>query len=123
MVCDPHFLLLLFGVARFLPRLVLFFLFDSLFVFHFDVLGSGGADLLHFNNFFSALEGELLEELDLVLELSIFVDSHSRVGTLSANIFEGGIDCDSLHILSVPFKGLDLLELIVLDSPEDGGSI
>ena len=60
-----------------------------------------------------------MEELNLVLEFSIFVDANGRVGRLRCDKFEEGVDADSLYKLTMSFEGLKLLILAELDAPKD----
>jgi len=60
-----------------------------------------------------------VEELNLVLEFSVFVDAHRRVRRLRCNKLEEGIDADTLNELTVSFKRLKLLVLPYLDAPKD----
>ena len=64
-----------------------------------------------------------MEELDLILELSVLVDANGRVGRLRSDELEEGIYANALHKLPMPFKCLYLRVFAELDAPEDRGAI
>jgi len=66
---------------------------------------------------------ELVEELSLIFQFSVFVDSDRRVRRLRGNELEEGVDADALHELAMALKSLSLLILALLDAPEDGGAV
>ena len=60
-----------------------------------------------------------MEELDLILELSVLVDANGRVGRLRSDELEEGIYANSLHELAMAFKCLDFRVFADLDAPKD----
>lgn len=64
-----------------------------------------------------------MEELNLIFELSVFVDSHCWVWWLRCDKFEEWVNTDTLHKLAMAFESLHFLVLALLDVPEDWGAI
>lgn len=64
-----------------------------------------------------------MEELNLIFELSVFVDSHRWVWWLRCNKLEEWVDSDTLHKFAMAFKSLHFLVLALLNVPEDWGAI
>ena len=60
-----------------------------------------------------------MEELNLVFEHAVFVETDGRVRGLASNVFKEWGDGYTLHEFSVAFECLNFSKLILCNAPKD----